>query len=128
MSLEISDNLDAEYFVADRLTDENILEKANIKQVELTETLVIKDYELFQNYPNPFNPSTTISFQMPKDGFVTLKIYDILGKEVTTLVNEYKTTGKYNVQFNAASLASGMYVYQIKVGDFSSTKKLMLMK
>ncbi|MFH0736186.1 MAG: T9SS type A sorting domain-containing protein [bacterium] len=128
LCLEVSDNLEAEYFAADRLTDEDILAKANIQQVELNETVVIKDYDLFQNYPNPFNPSTTISFQMPKDGFVTLKIYDILGKEITTLVNEFKTTGKYNVQFNASNLASGMYIYQIKVGDYSNTKKLMLMK
>ena len=128
LCLEVGDNLEAEYFAADKLTDENILAKANIQQVELNETVVIKDYDLFQNYPNPFNPSTTISFQMPKDGFVTLKIYDILGKEVTTLVNEFKTTGKYNVQFNASNLASGMYIYQIKAGDYSNTKKLMLMK
>ena len=128
LCLEVSDNLEAEYFAADKLTDENILAKSNIQQVELNETVVIKDYDLFQNYPNPFNPSTTISFQMPKDGFVTLKIYDILGKEVTTLVNEFKTTGKYNVQFNASNLASGMYIYQIKAGEYSNTKKLMLMK
>ncbi|MFH0735677.1 MAG: T9SS type A sorting domain-containing protein [bacterium] len=128
LCLEVSDNLEAEYFVADKFTDESIFAKANIQQVELNETVVIKDYDLFQNYPNPFNPSTTISFQMPKDGFVTLKIYDILGKEVTTLVNEFKTTGKYNVQFNASNLASGMYIYQIKAGDYSNTKKLMLMK
>jgi len=81
-----------------------------------------------QNYPNPFNPSTTINYQLPKDGFVTLIIYDILGREVKTLVNEYKAQGRYEVNFNAGNLASGVYIYRIKVNDFSSAKKLLLMK
>ena len=86
------------------------------------------DYKLFQNYPNPYNPTTTINYQIPGDGFVTLKIYDVLGKEVATLVNENKYTGRYNVEFNAGNLASGVYLYQIKVNDFVSTKKLVLLK
>ena len=81
-----------------------------------------------QNYPNPFNPSTTINYQLPKDGFVTLIIYDILGREVKTLVNEYKAQGRYEVNFNASNLASGVYIYRIKVNDFSTSKKLLLMK
>ncbi len=85
-------------------------------------------YALAQNYPNPFNPTTTINYQIPKDGFVTLKIYDVLGKEVATLVNENKGTGRYNVNFNASNLASGVYLYQLKVNDFVSTKKLVLLK
>jgi hypothetical protein len=85
-------------------------------------------YELSQNYPNPFNPNTTIKFEIPKDGLVTLKIYDILGAEVATLVNEEKSVGRYEVNFNASSLASGVYLYRIQVNDFVNTKKMILMK
>ena len=87
-----------------------------------------KDFSLSQNYPNPFNPATTITYQLPKNGSVTLKIYDMLGKEVKTLVNEQKEMGGYTVQFDASSLASGMYVYQLRVNDFVSTKKMLLLK
>ncbi len=89
---------------------------------------IVYNYDLQQNYPNPFNPSTTISYQIPTDGIVTLKIYDILGREITTLLNEYKTKGKYNIQFNAKNLASGMYIYQLKSGNYTNAKKLMLIK
>ncbi len=92
-------------------------------------------YKLYNNYPNPFNPTTTFTYQLPKDGIVTLKIYDMLGREVATLVNnELKTVGRYNVRFNASSLASGVYIYQLKVNDlgggngYTATKKLMLLK
>ncbi len=85
-------------------------------------------YSLSQNYPNPFNPSTTIRYQLPQDGFVTLKIYDILGREVTTLVNEEKTKGRYEVNFNASNFASGVYLYRIKVNDYVAVKKMLLLK
>ena len=85
-------------------------------------------FELSQNYPNPFNPSTSISYQLPKRGQVTLTIFDILGKEIVTLVNEQKDAGNYEVKFNANNLSSGMYFYRIHVGDFVSVKKMMLMK
>lgn len=85
-------------------------------------------YDLTQNYPNPFNPSTTISYQIPKDGIVTLKIFDILGSEVATLVNEEKVAGHYEVNFNASSLASGVYIYTLQVNGFSSSKKMLLLK
>ena len=85
-------------------------------------------YDLSQNYPNPFNPSTTIKFQLPTDGFVTLKVYDILGNEVTTLINEQKPKGRYELNFNASSLASGVYIYKIQTGSFISSKKMMLIK
>jgi len=83
---------------------------------------------LFNNYPNPFNPVTTITYQLPKDGSVTLKIFDMFGNEVRTLVNEQKAMGRYTVQFDASSLASGMYVYQLRVNDYTSTKKMLLLK
>ena len=85
-------------------------------------------YNLAQNYPNPFNPSTTIKYQIPEDGMVTLKIYDILGKEVKTLVNEQEPTGRYEVKFDASELATGVYLYRIKVNDFVSVKKMLLVK
>lgn len=85
-------------------------------------------YSLSENYPNPFNPSTIIRYQIPQDGIVTLKIYDILGAEVATLVNEEKVAGKYEVNFNASHLASGVYVYRISAGSFTASKKLILLK
>ena len=85
-------------------------------------------FDLSQNYPNPFNPSTKINFDMPKDGLVSLKIYDLLGREVTTLVNEARTAGYYTVEFNATSLTSGIYFYRINAGEFSSVKKMLILK
>ena len=85
-------------------------------------------FSLEQNYPNPFNPSTVISYQLPVSGDVTLKVYDILGNEIAILVNEYKTAGKYEVEFNASSLPSGVYFYQLKAGEFRKTKKMVLLK
>ncbi|MCH8170586.1 MAG: T9SS type A sorting domain-containing protein [Bacteroidetes bacterium] len=87
-----------------------------------------KSFKLEQNYPNPFNPTTTISYLIPKASFVTLTIYDVLGKEVKTLVNKFQSVGKYNVTFNASNLSSGVYIYSIKAGNFSVSKKLVLMK
>jgi hypothetical protein len=85
-------------------------------------------YKLSQNYPNPFNPVTKINYALPKSGFVTLKVYDILGKEVATLVNEVKNVGAYSIDFNGVSLSSGVYFYRLTVGDFSSVKKMTLLK
>ncbi|MFZ1517511.1 MAG: YCF48-related protein [Ignavibacteriaceae bacterium] len=88
----------------------------------------LTNYSLLQNYPNPFNPSTTISYQLPKTGNVSLKVFDVLGKEIATLVNEEKPSGSYNVEFNVYGLASGIYYYQIKAGEFIQTKKMILLK
>ena len=85
-------------------------------------------YSLEQNYPNPFNPTTTIEFKLPETSHVTLKVYDILGREVASLVNEVKTSGNYKVYFNASNLASGVYFYRIEAGKFIATKKLLLLK
>jgi photosystem II stability/assembly factor-like uncharacterized protein len=85
-------------------------------------------YTLEQNYPNPFNPTTIIKYEMPESGFVSLKIYDILGREVQTLVNGNKIRGTYEVSFNGSSLASGVYLYKLKAGNYTSTKKMMLIK
>jgi hypothetical protein len=86
------------------------------------------NFELGQNYPNPFNPSTTISYSIPKSALVIIKVYDILGRQVTTLVNEEKNAGNYNVEFNAGALASGVYFYRMQTGSFIQTKKLLLLK
>ena len=87
-----------------------------------------ESFELSQNYPNPFNPNTTIKFQLPKDGMVTLKVYDILGNEVATLINEQIPQGNYSINFNANSLASGVYIYKIQAGSFVNSKKMILLK
>jgi hypothetical protein len=86
------------------------------------------DFKLDQNFPNPFNPSTYISWQSPVAGHQTLKIYDVLGNEVATLLDEEKPTGSYEVEFDASKLASGMYLYKLQVGSFVETKKMLLMK
>ena len=91
-------------------------------------TTVPDGFELHQNYPNPFNPSTRITYQIPEIGMVTLKIYDVLGNKVTTLVNEEKVAGNYEINFNAGNLSSGLYIYQLKSGNFIQTKKMMLLK
>ena len=85
-------------------------------------------FKLEQNYPNPFNPATNISFVIGHQSFVTLKIYDILGREVTTLINEEKPAGIYKITFNASNLASGIYFYQLKAGSYIQTKKMVLLK
>ena len=85
-------------------------------------------YSLSQNYPNPFNPTTTIKFQIAKDGFASLKVYDILGNEIKTLVNSYINRGSYNVEFNGAGLASGIYFYKLQTDGYTEVKKLMLLK
>ena len=83
-------------------------------------------FELSQNYPNPFNPATLIKYQIPQDGFVTLKVYDLLGSEVKSLVNEFKKAGYYEIEFNANDLPSGVYLYKLQSEAFSSVKKMIL--
>jgi hypothetical protein len=86
------------------------------------------EYGLFQNYPNPFNPSTIINYQLPESGFVSLKVFDILGNEVARLVDENKQSGIYEVVFNASNLPSGVYFYTLQASDYVSTKKMVLLK
>ncbi len=84
--------------------------------------------ELAQNYPNPFNPSTTIQFALPKTGLVSLKVYNILGEEVATLINGEMNAGYQSMVFDASKLASGLYFYRLQSGDFTDVKKMMLLK
>ncbi len=97
--------------------------------------LVPNVFQLYQNYPNPFNPSTRIKYSIPSNpnsskggSLVILKIYDLLGREVELLVNEEKSPGFYEVNFNAANLASGIYLYRIQADNFVVTKKMILLK
>ena len=90
--------------------------------------IISDNYDLYQNYPNPFNPVTRISYSIPKQGLVSLKIYDILGREVKELVNEIKSQGSYSVDFNASGLPSGVYLYRIKSEGFTETKRMLLIK
>ena len=85
-------------------------------------------FNLSQNYPNPFNPTTTISYSIPNESQVNLKIYDVMGSEVAVLVNGRQQTGTYDVKFDAASLASGTYFYKLTAGEFVSVKKMVLLK
>ena len=99
-----------------------------ITDVNQTESNLSTNFRLQQNYPNPFNPTTTLNYSVPKTGLVTLKVCDILGREVAALVNEQKTSGKYEVQFNASNLTSGVYFYRLQAGIFVDTKKMILLK
>lgn len=98
----------------------------SVEQIE--NDLLPTEFRLEQNYPNPFNPSTTIQFAVPQTSNVTLRIYDILGREVATLIDEEYQPGQYKIIFAAGQLASGLYVYRLQAGDFRETKKLMLLK
>ena len=91
-------------------------------------TTDVNSYKLYQSYPNPFNPTTTISYTIPKRGLVQLKVYDILGKEIETLVNEEKPSGKYSVKFNGSNLPSGVYFYNLRINNFVQSRKMILLR
>lgn len=117
-----------------------IYSNAGAKEIDLTgtgkdnpvnvedENVVPIIFSLEQNYPNPFNPGTKISWQTPASGWQTLKVYDVLGNEVATLVNEFKTAGNFITNFDASNLSSGIYFYQLRSGNFTATKKMTLLK
>lgn len=92
------------------------------------ESAGVNDFSLEQNFPNPFNPSTRINYQIAKDNFVTLKVYDIIGNEVAALVNNQQPAGKYSVDFNSANLPSGVYLYRLQAGNYIQTRKMTLIK
>ena len=89
--------------------------------------LISIEFDLYQNYPNPFNPSTRISYSPPYASFVSINVYDVLGKEIAMLVNEEKTAGTYAVEYDAASFTSGIYFYTLQSGSFVATKKMILL-
>jgi len=96
--------------------------------VETGNDLIVEEFELFQNYPNPFNPSTTISFNIPENDFVTLSVFNVIGEKVSTLVNSNMQAGKHSVTFDATNLSTGIYFYEIQAGNFTSIKKMILLK
>jgi hypothetical protein len=128
LRLVINSSNEFNYSLSERFAEETALGKSFKKQIYLDGSGLVKEYDLEQNFPNPFNPATTIRYQIPQNGIVTLKIYDILGSEIATLVNEEKVAGRYEVNLNASSLASGVYVYKIQSGSFISSKKMILLK
>jgi subtilisin-like proprotein convertase family protein len=101
-----------------------IFNTGGVVSVDNESVKTVTDYNLMQNYPNPFNPSTIISYSLPSESFVELKVFDILGREVSTLVNGLQKAGTYKVNFNAENLSSGVYFYRIKTDNFSSVKKM----
>lgn len=132
MRLVADANVDMNYSLVQRHSSDAAvnLGKGNNQRIQIgyKGSFVISDYALDQNYPNPFNPVTSISYALPQDGLVMLKIYDALGREVSTLVNEFKQTGRYIVSFDASMLSSGVYIYKLTSGKYSATKKMMLVK
>ena len=92
------------------------------------EDTVPENFRVEQNYPNPFNPATKIRYSLPKNGLVTLKIYNVLGREVQTLISEIQTQGEHLVEFDGSALSSGIYFYKLEAARFSQVKKMILMK
>ncbi|MCW8811703.1 MAG: T9SS type A sorting domain-containing protein, partial [Ignavibacteriaceae bacterium] len=107
--------------------DGTIIHTDNAVPVELEQPLPA-EFSLNQNYPNPFNPSTTIEYIIPESGNVKLVVYNSIGEEVTTLVNNYKEAGNYKINFYAAGLPSGLYLYKLSAGNFSAVKKMVILK
>jgi len=129
---EISIQVDAQWNYYDKVGLDNFtISPFTTGIYEYTDASIPTSYNLHQNYPNPFKPSTFISYQLPIGGSVTLKIYDILGSDVATLVNEYKQAGSYVIEFNPGNImnmASGVYFYQLRAGTFVDTKVLLLLR
>jgi len=106
----------------------SIFNLSSITSVKEIISKIPHDFNLYQNYPNPFNPSTRIRFSIPEFSHVLIKIYDILGNEITTLVDEDRPSGGYEVSFDGSNLASGFYFYRITAGNYSETRKMILLK
>jgi hypothetical protein len=113
---------------SDGLPVGSLMWNSKITGVKKANNNLPSNFSLSQNYPNPFNPTTMIQYSIPKSSIVTLKVYNMLGQEIATLVNKQQTAGNYNVNFDASRLASGIYMYKIQAGSFTSTKKMMLIK
>jgi hypothetical protein len=107
----------------------NIVDFDNPSSSRLKDKYVrLKEFKLYQNYPNPFNPLTTIKLTLPKSEFVTLKVYDILGEEVTTLITKKLRAGNHTYQFDGSNIASGVYLYKIAAGEYTDVKKMILLR
>ncbi len=122
--VSLNSNDEEHLFLADYKTGREVA----VTGITKDNNKVANDYSLNQNYPNPFNPTTVISYQIPNSEFVTLKIYNILGSEIATLVNNKQSAGTYKVNFDASNLTSGIYFYQIQAGEFTQVRKMLLLK
>ena len=121
------------YTISDKEESVDIPNLPDIVSVQEKGKSIPSRFSLYQNYPNPFNPSTTIRFSIPMDlgkktVLVELDVYDVLGRDIKTLVNSELSAGNYEIQFNASDLASGIYFYTLKVGEFLETRKMILLK
>ena len=107
-----------------------LLAKSTVKITGIEDNLQadVKSFRLSQNYPNPFNPETVIQYSIPEKSYVNLKLYDVLGREITTLVNEFKSSGDYSVKFNCKNLADGVYIYRLQAGNYDVSRKLIILK
>jgi hypothetical protein len=110
------------------LYDCNFLPSCVVSVEDQNSELQPNDFFLFQNFPNPFNPITKISWQLPVSSWQTLKVYDVLGNDIATLVDEYKSIGRYEVEWDASGFPSGVYFYTLKTDNFIETKKMILMR
>ena len=115
-------------FIVGFITNKIDIYYSNFTNINVNNIPRENNFYLSQNYPNPFNPSTTINYSVPKACFVSLKVYNILGKEIAALVNTEKSAGNYQVQFNGNGLASGAYIYRIKAGKYSKSRLMILEK
>jgi hypothetical protein len=130
LRLKVSLTDSVHYSITERYDTEIFLGKRGSNRVAIgfQGSNVITSYSLEQNFPNPFNPTTMINYALPKAGNVVLKVYDVLGKEVATLINDFKESGRYSVEFDASKLSSGMYIYKLTSDKFTEVKKMMLVK
>jgi len=129
LKFRVRDGIDGSILNKELTEGTEIIIPANLNALVLESSGILPlTYELSQNYPNPFNPSTVIKFQIPNDGIVKLAVYDVLGREVNMLVNNFQPAGAYEVKFNASVLASGVYFYRLTVGDFDEIRKMMVVK
>ncbi len=129
LKMKIKDAIDGTIINKEFEEGTEIIIPANLENLVLeTNGIIPKTYELSQNYPNPFNPVTTIKYQIPDDGLVKLIVFDVLGREVKTLVNTVQTAGVYEVRFDASSVASGVYFYRMSSGRFEDLKKMIILK
>ncbi|MBS1518938.1 MAG: T9SS type A sorting domain-containing protein [Bacteroidetes bacterium] len=127
--LKLRDNIDGSIMNMELSENEEITINPSLDNFTvISETTIPDSYELSQNYPNPFNPSTHIKYQIPKDGKVKLIIYNVLGKEILTLVDKFQQAGRYEINFNAVNLSSGIYFYRFESGDFTDLKRMILLK
>ncbi|MBU1707085.1 T9SS type A sorting domain-containing protein, partial [bacterium] len=133
--LELTDSLVVEWWIEAHSTFPDITIECTSRfhfhppsATENEHALIPDEFALHQNWPNPFNPTTQISFDLKETGFVNLKIYNIMGQEITSLVNSIKTAGTHTITFNANNLPSGIYLYRLEVNDFVSHKKMLLLK